>query len=66
MSRNLSYAEYVLVLAEELARKHRPVWSLRRARRVCACGSPLPCRVKQRVLINRGHWPTWRPATCST
>ncbi|WP_176308570.1 hypothetical protein [Micromonospora sp. NBS 11-29] len=56
MTRHISYTEYVLALAEELARKHRPAWSVRRARRVCACGSPLPCRVRQRVLVNRGRW----------
>jgi len=51
------YDEYVLVVARTLARRHRPVWSWARWRRVCRCGAELPCRSLHRVPINRGHWP---------
>jgi hypothetical protein len=52
---------FVLAAAMLLARRHRPVWSWRRWRRVCRCGADLPCRVWCRVPINRGRWPE-RPA----
>ncbi|MET8362606.1 hypothetical protein ABZU53_03420 [Micromonospora sp. NPDC005194] len=54
----VSYNEYLLVTALTLARRHRPVWSWRRWRRVCRCGAELPCRARHRIPINRGHWPT--------
>ncbi|MEH1017677.1 hypothetical protein V6U90_31960 [Micromonospora sp. CPCC 206060] len=40
-----------------LARRHRPVWSWQRWRRVCRCGNELPCQARHRIPINRGHWP---------
>ncbi|MTK00749.1 hypothetical protein FF096_01665 [Micromonospora sp. CP22] len=55
--RRVSYGEYVAAVALTLAYRHRPVWSWRRWRRVCRCGADLPCRVRHRVPINRGHWP---------
>ncbi|RNL98620.1 hypothetical protein EFE23_13540 [Micromonospora solifontis] len=51
------YEEYLLAAALTLARRHRPVWSWRRWRRVCRCGADLPCHVRHRVPIGRGHWP---------
>ncbi|MBM0278636.1 hypothetical protein [Micromonospora tarensis] len=54
----VSYNEYLLVTALTLARRHGPVWSWTRWRTVCRCGAELPCRVRHRIPINRGHWPT--------
>ena len=53
----VSYDEYVLAVALTLARRHRPVWSWRKWRRICRCGAELPCRARHRIPINRGHWP---------
>ena len=53
----VSYDEYVLAVALTLARRHRPVWSWRKWRRICRCGADLPCRARHRIPINRGHWP---------
>ncbi|MER5458116.1 hypothetical protein ABT008_25415 [Micromonospora sp. NPDC002389] len=52
----VSYEKYVLLTALTLAQRHRPVWSWRKWRMVCRCGSSLPCRARHRVPINRGHW----------
>jgi hypothetical protein len=49
--------EYLIAVALTLARRHRPVWSWRKWRRVCRCGLDLPCRARHRIPINRGHWP---------
>ncbi|MFC4108456.1 hypothetical protein ACFOX0_21290 [Micromonospora zhanjiangensis] len=57
-ARRLSHDEYVLAVAFNLARLHRPVWSLRRWRRVCRCGADLPCRSRYLVPVNHGHWPS--------
>ncbi|TDC00057.1 hypothetical protein E1091_05675 [Micromonospora fluostatini] len=57
MPRHVSYDSYLLAVAVTLARRHGPVWSWRRWRRVCRCGAELPCRSRHRVPINRGHWP---------
>ncbi|GAA0393784.1 hypothetical protein GCM10009541_41010 [Micromonospora gifhornensis] len=57
MGRHVSYDQYVVAAALTLARRHRPVWSWEKWRRVCRCGGELPCRAKHRVPINRGHWP---------
>jgi hypothetical protein len=48
---------YLAAFAAAVARKHRPRWSWLRLRRVCACGSELPCR-KLAALppLNEGHW----------
>lgn len=54
----VSYEEYLIAVALTLARRHRPVWSWERWRRVCRCGSELPCRTTHRIPINRGHWPS--------
>ena len=54
MGRYVSYAEYLTAAAMTFARRHRPVWWLRR----CRCGAALPCRAQFRIPINRGHWPT--------
>lgn len=56
--RRVSYEEYLAAVALTLARRHRPVWSWQRWRRICRCGSELPCQARHRVPINRGHWPT--------
>ncbi|OKI53588.1 hypothetical protein A6A27_32740 [Micromonospora sp. CB01531] len=53
----VAYEEYLLAVALTLVRRHRPVWSWRRWRRVCRCGVDLPCRARHRIPINRGHWP---------
>lgn len=55
--RHVSYEEYLLATALTLARRHRPVWSWRKWRRICRCGADLPCRAWHRIPINRGHWP---------
>jgi hypothetical protein len=57
MDRRVSYEEYLSVVAYTFARRHGPVWSWRWWRRICRCGSELPCRARHRVPINRGHWP---------
>ncbi|OON28882.1 hypothetical protein BSA16_24285 [Micromonospora sp. Rc5] len=49
--------EYLLAAALTLARRHRPVWSWIRWRRVCRCGSELPCRAKRRVPTSAGYRP---------
>ncbi|ATO15545.1 hypothetical protein CO540_18255 [Micromonospora sp. WMMA2032] len=54
----VSYEEYLIAVALTLARRHRPVWSWERWRKVCRCGSELPCRTTHRIPINRGHWPS--------
>nr|WP_231926455.1 hypothetical protein [Micromonospora siamensis] len=51
------YDAFLLAVALTLARRHRPVWSWRRWRRVCRCGADLPCHVRHRLPIGRGHWP---------
>lgn len=56
-SRRVSYDEYLSATALTFARRHRPVWSWQRWRRVCRCGADLPCRARHRIPINRGHWP---------
>ncbi|MCI4061182.1 hypothetical protein MRQ36_00775 [Micromonospora sp. R77] len=53
----VTYEAYLLAVALTLARRHRPLWSWRRWRRVCRCGADLPCRARHRIPINRGHWP---------
>jgi hypothetical protein len=55
--RRVSYDEYLSATALTFARRHRPVWSWQRWRRVCGCGADLPCRARHRIPINRGHWP---------
>ncbi|MFG3696598.1 hypothetical protein ACGF5C_01545 [Micromonospora sp. NPDC047620] len=57
MPKRVSYDDYLLAVALTLARRHRPVWSWRRWRRICRCGSELPCRARHRTPICRGHWP---------
>ncbi|KAB1935040.1 hypothetical protein F8271_22205 [Micromonospora sp. ALFpr18c] len=57
MGSHVPYDDYLLAVALTLARRHRPVWSWRRWRRVCRCGADLPCRVRHRIPIRRGHWP---------
>jgi hypothetical protein len=54
----ITYEEYVLIIVETLAARHRPVWSWEKWRRVCGCGGELPCRTLHRLPINTGHWPT--------
>lgn len=54
----VSYEEYLVAVALTLARRHRPVWSWRRWRKVCRCGGELPCHTRHRIPINRGHWPS--------
>lgn len=54
----VTYEAYLLAVAMTLARRHRPVWSWRRWRRVCRCGADLPCRHRHRLPISRDHWPT--------
>jgi hypothetical protein len=61
MEKEVSYGEYLSAVAMTLARRHRPVWSWQRWRRICRCGSDLPCHARHRVPINRGHWPTVTP-----
>ena len=56
--KRISYDEYLLTVALTLARRHRPVWWWRHWRRVCHCGSDLPCRSRHVIPINRGHWPS--------
>ena len=56
--RRVSYDEYLFATALTLARRHRPVWSWRLWRRICRCGSDLPCHARHRIPINRGHWPS--------
>lgn len=53
----VSYEEYLVAVALTLARRHRPVWSWRKWRRICRCGADLPCHARHRIPINRGHWP---------
>ncbi|MEV4758259.1 hypothetical protein AB0J86_24515 [Micromonospora sp. NPDC049559] len=53
----MSYDEYLFAAALTLARRHRPVWSWWKWRRICRCGNDLPCRARHRIPINRGHWP---------
>ncbi|SCE95286.1 hypothetical protein GA0070558_115101 [Micromonospora haikouensis] len=53
----VTYEEYVVAVALTLARRHRPVWSWKRWRRVCRCGAELPCRARHRIPIRRAHWP---------
>ncbi|WFE57650.1 hypothetical protein [Micromonospora sp. WMMD712] len=53
----MTYEEYVVAVALTLARRHRPVWSWKRWRRVCRCGAELPCRARHRIPIGRAHWP---------
>ncbi|MFG1803067.1 hypothetical protein ACGFI4_23275 [Micromonospora carbonacea] len=53
----VTYEEYVVAVALTLARRHRPVWSWKRWRRVCRCGAELPCRARHRIPIGRVHWP---------
>ncbi|WP_431977228.1 hypothetical protein [Micromonospora haikouensis] len=53
----VTYEEYVVAVALTLARRHRPVWSWKRWRRVCRCGAELPCRARHRIPIGRAHWP---------
>ncbi|MEU8023472.1 MULTISPECIES: hypothetical protein [Micromonospora] len=53
----VTYEEYVVAVALTLARRHRPVWSWKRWRRVCRCGAELPCRARHRIPISRAHWP---------
>ncbi|OKI46390.1 hypothetical protein A6A27_37225 [Micromonospora sp. CB01531] len=53
----VSYEEYLIAVALTLARRHRPVWSWRKWRRICRCGADLPCHARHRIPINRGHWP---------
>ncbi|MEH0819775.1 MULTISPECIES: hypothetical protein [unclassified Micromonospora] len=57
MRARVSYEDYVVAVALTLARRHRPVWSWRRCRRICRCGAELPCRARHRISIRRGHWP---------
>ncbi|WFE61961.1 hypothetical protein [Micromonospora sp. WMMD714] len=45
--------DYLLAAMLTLARRHRPVWSWRRWRRVCHCGAELPCRAWQRSPVGR-------------
>ncbi|WP_406068235.1 hypothetical protein [Micromonospora sp. NBC_01638] len=56
--RRVSYEEYLVAAALTLARRHRPVWSWRRWRWACRCGADLPCQVRHRIPMSRGHWPT--------
>ncbi|SCG55032.1 hypothetical protein GA0074704_3116 [Micromonospora siamensis] len=56
-SGRVMYDAFLLAVALTLARRHRPVWSWRRWRRVCRCGADLPCHVRHRLPIGRGHWP---------
>ncbi len=56
--RLVSYDEYVLAVGLNLARRHQPVWSWREWRRICRCGSDLPCRIRHRIPVDRGHWPS--------
>lgn len=60
MTRRVTYDEYVIAAALTLARRHKPVWSWTKWRRVCRCGSTLPCHFRHRIPINAGHWPTDR------
>lgn len=54
--RRLSYDQYVIAVALTLGRRHRPTWSWRKWKRICCCGSDLPCRSRHRVPISREHW----------
>ncbi len=53
----VSYEEYLIATALTFARRHRPVWSWQKWRRICRCGADLPCHARHRIPINRGHWP---------
>ncbi|AYF30418.1 hypothetical protein CSH63_23790 [Micromonospora tulbaghiae] len=57
VGKQVSYDQYVIAVALTLARRHRPAWSWRRARRICRCGGELPCRSRHRAPISRRHWP---------
>ncbi|WP_341717871.1 hypothetical protein QQG74_29295 [Micromonospora sp. FIMYZ51] len=57
MSRHVTYDEYLLGVARTLARRHRPTWNHILKRVNCRCGRDLPCPIRHRVPINRGHWP---------
>ncbi|MBW4701009.1 MULTISPECIES: hypothetical protein [unclassified Micromonospora] len=57
MGGRVTYVEYLTAVALTLRRRHRPVWSADRRQIVCRCGNDLPCQVRHRVPINRGHWP---------
>jgi hypothetical protein len=52
------YEEYLAAVAMTLARRHRPTWSWEKWRRVCGCGSELPCHTTHRIPISRDHWPS--------
>lgn len=54
----VAHEAYLLAVALTLARRHRPVWSWRRWRRICRCGADLPCRARHRIPVSRDHWPT--------
>jgi hypothetical protein len=54
MKRRVSYGEYLSAVAMTLARRHRPLWLVRK----CACGGDLPCRATHRIPIRREHWPS--------
>lgn len=63
MPRHVTYHEHLAAVALTLRRqhrhrhRHRPAWSSDRKRIVCRCGRELPCSIRHRVPINRGHWP---------
>ncbi|RFS46567.1 hypothetical protein D0Q02_10765 [Micromonospora craniellae] len=57
MVRQMTYNEFLLAAALTFARRHRPRWNHVLRRVTCRCGRDLPCRVRHRVPINRGHWP---------
>jgi hypothetical protein len=48
---------YLAAFAAALARQHGPYWSWRHLRRICRCGSDLPCGKAATVpTVNGGHW----------
>lgn len=50
VNRRVSFDEYLIATALTLARRHRPVWSWQRWRRICRCGNELPCHTRRAEL----------------
>ncbi len=57
MPRRITYDQFIAAVALTLARRHGPAWNRILKRVTCRCGRDLPCRVRHRLPIKRGHWP---------